>query len=408
MRSPLNNPFQPGSDQVPAVWAGRQELLADWRDRVRPRRAAGEYERGRTVLGEPGIGKSVLVRRLAEEARRAGDWVTPQLRIPRGDNPLRLLADATLDLADLAGLPARREQPIAGLLERVRTVSLGGVAVGIEPADGVPAHAALTRLLVEVGRAAASEGNVVLMHLDEVQNVVDDDARSQLLVALGDALAHAEAVEVPGGHLPVLLPLSIYLTGLPEFADLASSRQGATFARRFATTVLAPIDDDDLRLALLPFVRDGWPVVSEGDAQRIWMTPDAARRIVELCHGDPFLFQLAGQQAWDADAASLLDNRDVEVGWSRARSEARAHVERLLARLPEKERLMIDVMAQLPAEDRTLTNIAKEMGYAQASQAGPTAQRLDTVRGIVERRGRSAPYVFRSRIVEAYLVTDWP
>lgn len=408
MRTPLNNPFQPGSDRIPAVWAGRQELLADWRDRVRARRGAGEYERGRTVLGEPGIGKSVLVRRIASEAARSGDWATPQLRIPRGESPLRLLAEAALGLADEAGLPNRQEQRIRDLLDRVRTISVMHLSVGLEPADGVPAHVALTQLLVELGRAAASAGKVLLLHLDEVQNVSDDETLSQLLVALGDALAHEELVSVPGGQLEVLLPITVYLTGLPEFADMASSRQGATFARRFATSVLAPIDDDDLRLALLPFVREGWPITFDAEARRVWMTPGAARRIVDLCHGDPFLFQLAGQQAWDAGESEFVDEGDVERGWTRARSEATQHVERLLARLPDKERSMVEVMAHLPPQERTLTNIARGMGYQQASQAGPTAMRLDTDRGIIERRGRSAPYVFRSRIVEAHLTRDWP
>lgn len=408
MRTPLNNPFEPGSDRIPAVWAGRQELLADWRDRVRVRREVGEYERGRTVLGEPGIGKSVLVRRIASDAAQSGDWVTSQLRIPRGESPLRLLAEAALDLADAAGLPTRREQRIRDLLARVRAISIMQVSVGLEAADGVPPHAALTQLLIELGRAATAEGKVVLIHLDEVQNVTDDESLSPLLVALGDALAHEELVSVPGGELAVLLPITVYLTGLPEFADMASSRQGATFARRFATSVLAPIDDDDLRLALRPFVRDGWSVMADGQARRVWMTPGAAAKIVELCHGDPFLFQLAGQQAWDAGTSELVDEGEVERGWGRARSEATQHVERLLARLPETERSMVEVMAQLPQQDRTLTSIARGMGYQQASQAGPTARRLDTDRGIIERRGRSAPYVFRSRIVEAHLTSDWP
>ena len=108
MRTALTNPFSPGSDTVPDVWAGRTEHLGDWRDVVRPRRLAGLPERGRTILGEPGLGKSALVRRIAAEASRAGDWVTPQLRIPAGSDPLKLVARAVLDLAGQAGLPAAR------------------------------------------------------------------------------------------------------------------------------------------------------------------------------------------------------------------------------------------------------------------------------------------------------------
>ncbi len=138
--------------------------------------------------------------------------------MPRGGSPLRLLADALLQLAEDAGLGA--------LLDRVHTITMMHVSLGLQPADGLPVHAALRQLLVELGRAAAVAGRVVLVHLDEVQNTTDGDELSQLLIALGDALAHEDPTDVPGGTIPTLLPLVVCLTGLPEFPDLGSSRGG--------------------------------------------------------------------------------------------------------------------------------------------------------------------------------------
>lgn len=406
VRSPVNNPFEPGSDRIPTIWAGRQPQLADWRDRLRPRRVSGQYERGRTLLGEPGIGKSVLVRRIAVDAEREhGDWVTRQVRVPRGGNPLALLSEALLDLADAAGLPARREQCIGELLARVRVLTLLGAGVTLDAADAPPAHRTLTALLVELGRRAFAEERVVVIHLDEVQNVTDPDLMSATLVALGDALAHEEPHAAPGGQVTVHLPLVVFLTGLPELRDYGSSLVGATFARRFAPELLDPISDDDLHAALHRFVHHGWPVLADGDPALVTMEPAAAAAIVELSHGDPLLFQLAGQHAWDAGSDARLTAGDVERGWQRARSEARQRVEQQLERLPGNERAMLETMAALDADERTLTTIAKAMGYEQASQAGPTARRLDTVRGLIS-RGR--PYGFRARAVEAYLRGGWP
>ena len=408
MRSPLDSPFSPGSDTVPEVWAGRTSHLSDWRDVLRPRRAAGLHERGRTILGEAGSGKSSLVRRIAREASQSGDWATPQLRIPSGTDPLKRVASALLDLSSAAGLAAAREQRIGDLLRRVETLSASGVSLSVRAQDGPEPYIALTDLLIEIGRAAIRRGDVmVVIHIDEVQNIGDENARSQLLIALGDALTHEETVDVPGGlRIERGLPIAVYLTGLPEFADMTGARKGATFARRFRTTTLDAIDDDALMSALQPFVTEGWPIADDaGGVGRVFMEPAAQRAVVELAHGEPFLFQIAGERAWYAGTDDLITAEHVRTGWRDAAPEAEAHVQRILDRLPPRERHFLEAMAALPPEERTLTNIARSMGYERTTDAGPTAQRLDLTRGII-RRGR--PYDFRHRAVGAYLTSEWP
>ena len=407
VRSPVNNPFEPGSDRIPTVWAGRVPQLADWRDRLRPRRARGQYERGRMYLGEPGIGKSVLARRIARDAEQRGDLATRQIRIPRGGDPIALLSEALVELAGRAGLPTAREQRLGELLGRVRALSLAGASVSLAPGDGPPAHRDLTALLVEVARQAFAEQRVVVVHLDEVQNVTSVELLSATLVALGDALAHEEPHHVPGGAvLTVHLPIVVLLTGLPEFYDDASSLSGATFTRRFAAEVLEPISDSDLRDALHPFVFDGCEVETPAGARaRVLLDPDAAEAIVERACGDPFVFQLAGQAAWDAGDGARITRREVELGWRFASREARDHVERQLSRLPGKERALLDAMAGLEESERNATRIAQRMGHDSATQIGPTAQRLDRVRGLIDRGRR---YAFRSRTVGAYLEGRWP
>ena len=408
MRSPLDSPFSPGSDTVPEVWAGRTSHLSDWRDVLRPRRAAGLHERGRTILGEAGSGKSSLVRRIAREASQSGDWATPQLRIPSGTDPLKRVASALLDLSSAAGLAAAREQRIGDLLRRVETLSASGVSLSMRAQDGPEPYIALTDLLIEIGRAAIRRGDVVvIIHIDEVQNIGDENARSQLLTALGDALTHEETIDVPGGlQIKRGLPIAVYLTGLPEFADMTGARKGATFARRFRTTTLGAIDDDALMSALQPFVTEGWPIADDaGGVGRVFMEPAAQRAVVELAHGEPFLFQIAGERAWYAGTDDLITAEHVRTGWRDAAPEAEAHVQRILDRLPPRERHFLEAMAALPPEERTLTNIARSMGYERTTDAGPTAQRLDLTRGII-RRGR--PYDFRHRAVGAYLTSEWP
>jgi hypothetical protein len=262
-------------------------------------------------------------------------------------------------------------------------------------------------LLVEVAKAAVTRDKMVLVHIDEMHNVTDGAALSQLLVALGDALSYEFETAAPGGYLVRrCLPLAVYLTGLPDFADLSAAPTGATFVRRFATTVLSPIADDDFLAALGRFVTDGWETPDDGGGVGVvGMTPDAAQRIVELACGEPFLFQLAGASAWSAGTSSAITVEDVNAGWAHAAYEATSHVERILQRLPGKERELLDAMATLPPTERYATNIAQQMGLTDAVSLGSAAQRLDTVRGIID---RGKPYTFRHRAIEAYLTSGWP
>ena len=408
MRTPLDSPFSPGSDTVPKVWAGRTSQLNDWRDVLRPRRLAGIHERGRTILGEAGSGKSSLVRRIAREATEAGDWATPQLRIPSGTDPIKRVASALLDLSSTAGLSSAREKRIGDLLRRVETVAASGISLSVRAQDGPEPYTALTELLIEIGRAAMRRQNVmVMLHIDEVQNIADEHARSQLLIALGDALAYEETVALPGGpQVDLALPIAVYLTGLPEFEDMAGAQAGVAFARRFQTVTLDAIDDADLTAALQTFVTEGWPVATEaGGTERVFLAADAQRAIVERARGEPFLFQLAGERAWYAGTDNLITAEHVKAGWRNAAPEAEAHVQRILDPLPARERQFIEAMAELAPEERSLTNIARKAGYEKATDAGPTAQRLDRTRRIIH---RGSPYRFRHRAVEARLTSDWP
>ena len=361
MRTAFNNPFSPGSDTVPEIWAGRSTQLNDWADIVRPRRTAGLPERGRTILGEAGLGKSALVRRIAASAEQSGDWVTPQLRIPVGTDALKAVATTVLRLANKAGLPASREKHIRDALDRVRTVAASGISLTLDRANGPEPYTALSELLIEVGKAADKAGRAVLIHIDEVQNITAENQLSQLLISLGDAITYEHTINAPGGvELTKALPIAVYLTGLPDFAELAGARRGATFARRFATTTLTPISDDDFTLALHPFVAEGWQIPDDaGEFSLVHMTQEASAKIVELAKGEPFLFQLAGERAWYSDNTNMITLENVIDGWSGIVSEASLHIERILDRLPARERQFVEVMASLSPADRTLTTTAK-------------------------------------------------
>ncbi len=385
MRSPASNPFLPGSDAVPPVWAGRAHELADFHDVLVARRSAGIYERGRLILGEPGIGKSVLANRIAHEAEEAGHWVIPTVRLAAGDDPLARL---------LAALRTTLEQRIAelttsltDLLDRVREITLPIVGGGVQlaPPAAELAHTTVTDVLVQLAQGAAATGRLLLVRLDEVQHL-EGAGLSQLLTVLGDGLnAEGRRTDASGTVHVRKLPLAVYLSGLPEFYPRATAA-GATFARRFKPLELGPLQEEDMVLALRPFVEGGWPVLTDDGPRPIRMEPAAAEALVEASHGSPFIFQLVGEAAWNAGAGEVITAAEAERGIATTGRETRTHFRLRLAPLTELQRRFLVAAARLDDHERTLGRVAEALG-SPSGRLGSTARLLDERYRLVRRRG---------------------
>lgn len=377
MRSPASNPFLLGSDAVPPVWAGRALELADFHDVLVARRSAGIYERGRLILGEPGIGKSALVNRIAHEAEEAGHWVIPTVRLAGGDDPLARL---------LAALRTTLEQRVAELTTPAAELM----------------HTTVTDVLVQLAQGAAATGRLLLVRLDEVQHL-EGAGLSQLLTVLGDGLnAEGRRTDASGTVHVRKLPLAVYLSGLPEFYPRATAA-GATFARRFKPLELGPLQEEDMVLALRPFVEGGWPVLTDDGPRPIRMEPAAAEALVEASHGSPFIFQLVGEAAWNAGAGEVITAAEAERGIATTGRETRTHFRLRLAPLTELQRRFLVAAARLDDHERTLGRVAEALGSTSGRLAS-TARLLDERYRLVRRRG--GKLTFRSPGVLEHLRRD--
>lgn len=400
-------PFRPGSDDVPGVWAGRESELADARA-VRERRLAGVYERGRAVLGEFGIGKSVLVNRIAQDAVAEGHWVAPSLRAPVGVDPIALLADSLRRVSTTHHLDEAIGRAATGLMDRIEEIRLPVVGGGIRtkpPHDPLP-HRAVLDLLAHLGRLARSNDRLLVVRLDEVQNVSVPAGLSQILTVLGDALdASTEESDAAGIRRQVKLPLVVYLSGLSDFRRRAAD-SGATFSRRFKIFDLEPLTESEMRHALSPFAIDGWQVLTEEGPVGIFMEPGAIDIVVERCMGDPFVFQLAGEAAWNAGTGQIVTTEEAERGWGAARREIRSVVEGRLSGLTDLQYRYLLAAATVDDSERTAAKVAGALGYDNSTQVASTAHALDNDRGLIRRE--SGSIVFRSPSVRAFLAGDWP
>lgn len=67
----LHNPFTPGAGSLPPELAGRSLVIEDGRV-LAGRTLMGRYEKSLLLIGLRGVGKTVLLKHLAESARQNG------------------------------------------------------------------------------------------------------------------------------------------------------------------------------------------------------------------------------------------------------------------------------------------------------------------------------------------------
>jgi hypothetical protein len=155
-----------------------------------------------------------------------------------------------------------------------------------------------------------------------------------------------------------------------------------------------------------PFTTAGWPLLGGEGPERVHLAPDAVDLVVARCLGDPFLFQLAGEAAWNAGTGAVVTVEEAERGWGSSRREILRYAEARLEGLTELQLRYLRGSAALPPEERTAANVAAQLGRSASTELASTAHALDADRRLIRRV--SGRVRFRSPVVEAHLGGGWP
>src|SRR5713226_6806183 len=208
---PVSNPFAPGAGTPPPELAGRDELRETVRVAVeRVRR--GLPTKSVLMVGLRGVGKTVLLDRMREDAERSGIQ-TIRNEAPEGRSLPALLAPelryALLRLSrteKAKDLAQRGLRALSGFAKALK-VKYSDIEVGLdfdpEPglADNGDLEADLTALLEEVGLAARHAQTAVILFLDELQ-YLDKDQFAALISALHRCAQSKLPLTVVGAGLP--------------------------------------------------------------------------------------------------------------------------------------------------------------------------------------------------------------
>jgi hypothetical protein len=358
---PVTNPYSPGAGTPPPELAGRDELRETVRialERVR----RGLPAKSILMVGLRGVGKTVLLDRMRDDAESAGIQ-TMRIEAPESRSLPALLApqlrQALLRLSrseQAKDIALRALRGLAGFARALK-VKFGDIEVGIdyEPEPGLADNGDLEHdlqaLLEVVGQAAQRAGTALVMFIDEMQYVEEEE-----LAALITALHRTTQRK---------LPIAMVGAGLPQLRG-RMGRAKSYAERLFDFPEIAALSPPDAEIAI------SRPAATEG----VEFQPEALHRLVRETRGYPYFLQEWGKHTWDVAERSPITPRDVErastltiasldEGFFRVRFD----------RLTQTEKKYLRAMAEIGTGPHRSGDIAEELGRTVTS-LGPVRSQL--------------------------------
>jgi hypothetical protein len=359
-----SNPYTPHAGADPEVLAGRDDLLEAFQVLVQ-RLQRGRSEQSMVLMGLRGVGKTVLLARFGELARRAA-WEPIELEAVKcDDRRFRQTVFAHLKAALLRLAPRARwtaedrsaAEVLTSFAAQAGHDGAFGVAWDVPPAEGRADHGDLamdlTDVFVAVGEAARAHDRGVVLLIDEAQLL----GRGQLeaLVLALHAAAHR--------HLPITWVAAC----LPQLAELAGEIRSYA-GQLMAKSMLGPLGADDVRRALVE------PAAAEG----VVFEDDAVQSVAEITGGYPCFVQELGAQAWALADGERVRRADVEL--ARDAYEARLDISFFPVRLERATPLQtayLRAMAELGPEPQKAADVARVMGRESTQVAPIRAELID-------------------------------
>ncbi len=358
---PIRDPFAPGAGTPPPELAGRDALRETLRVALE-RARLGRPAKSAMLVGLRGVGKTVLLDRIREDAEASGIH-TVRIEAPEQRSLPALLApqlrQALLRLsltASAKDASIRALRALAGFAKKLK-VKYDDIEVGIdfdpEPglADNGDLEHDLQALFEQVGTAAKAAGTALAIFVDELQYVPEEQ-----LAALITALHRTEQRR---------LPVVLIGAGLPQLRGRMGNAK--SYAERlFDFPEIGPLPAEAARQALTKPLHDEHTEITEA----------ALARILEVSQGYPYFLQHWGSHTWLAAAASPIDIADVE----RASTTAVAGLDEGFFRVrfdrcTPKEKKYLRAMAELGAGPHRSGDIANALNEPVSSLA-PTRSAL--------------------------------
>ncbi|HRA78686.1 MAG TPA: ATP-binding protein [Burkholderiaceae bacterium] len=360
---PRTNPYAPGAGAPPPELAGRDAIIENASIALH-RIRSGLVARSLMLIGLRGVGKTVLLNRIRNDAEAEG-CATMLLEAPERRSLPALLAPGLraallrLDRVAAGGERVRRALRALGGFVQAMKVKYEDIEFGIDlgvehgVADTGDLDADLSALLQAVGEAARERKTLLAMFVDELQYVAEPQ-----LAALISALHRCAQLQ---------LPVTLIGAGLPQLpGQLGEAKSYAE--RLFEFVEVGALPNDAARQAIIaPASRAG-----------VAFTAAALDEILRQTGGYPYFLQEWGKHAWDCADASPITIDDVRRASERAIAELDMSFFRVrFDRLAPSEKRYLRAMAELGPGPHRSGDIAQAMGREVQTVAPIRAKLID-------------------------------
>jgi AAA ATPase domain len=359
--NPLTNPFSPGAGSPPPELAGRDHVRETVRiatERIR----AGRPNKSVIMVGLRGVGKTVLLDRLREDAEARGIR-TIRIEAPEGRSLPALLApqlrQALLALSRVENakdFAQRGLRALAGFAKALKfTYQDIEVGFDLEPelglADNGDLEHDLQALLETTGIATQRAGTALVIFIDELQ-YVEENQLAALITSLH---------RVSQRQLPVILVGA----GLPQLRG----RMGN--AKSYAERLF-----DFPEIGALSPAAAKQAIRKPAEQENVVIEEDALETILRHTHGYPYFLQEWGKHTWDTADTSPITVQDVELASTSAVVALDESFFRVrFDRLTPVEKKYLRAMAELGPGPHRSGDVADQL-KRKVTSLGPTRNQL--------------------------------
>ncbi len=358
---PRINPYAPGAGTKPPELAGRDEIIiksAIALDRFR----SGLASRSLLLIGLRGVGKTVLLNHIAQDAEARG-FIVVTIEAPEKRSLPALLIPALrsallkLDrIASASSLSQKALRILGGFVGAMKvkyqdiefSVDLGKES-GI--ADSGDLEHDLSELFIEVAQAAKEKNTAIAIFIDELQ-YIEEDQFASLITALHRCSQRQ-------------LPIALVGAGLPQLVGQAG-RAKSYAERLFEYPEIGPLFDEDAKKALR----------TPAKKHNVDYSDEALDEILLQTKAYPYFLQEWGKHSWNCANISPITKENVISATELAITELDESFFRVrFDRLAPSEKKYLRAMAELGAGPHRSGDIAQLL-HKEVQAVAPTRATL--------------------------------